>query len=551
MTPTPKAQGRHAPVLASLKEKRSMTAEHTIHDLMVIGGGVNGTGIAMDAAGRGLSVVLCEMNDLASATSSNSSKLIHGGLRYLEHYEFRLVKEALAERESLLRNAPHIMWPLRFRLPHRPHLRPAWMIRIGLFLYDHLAKRELLPGSNGIRFGADSPLVSDIAKGFEYSDGWVDDARLVVLCAMAARQSGADIKTRTRCVRAERQDGLWLVTLQEVDTGRQQRYRCRALVNAAGPWASKLFDEAMTLEAPKQIRLVKGSHIIVPKLHDEPEAYILQNEDNRIVFVIPYEDNFSLIGTTDVDYQGNPSEARISDEEVEYLCAVVNAHFKRKINAADVVWTYSGVRPLMDDEHGQAQKASRDYSLRGRCPQRRGAAAVGVRRQDHHLPQAGGGRHQRHLSFFPPGQGALDQNGSAARRQLRGSRQPGRGLTAAVPLVARGHDQAVCAHLRQPLPPFPGRLPGPRGSGRILRCHPHPEGSGLPGGVRMGQDSGRHHLAPQQAGPVSDGSGAGTAAPVPAKQAGSGTEPAGRLRPAAQRRPPSSRRRASSAGSGR
>ncbi|ATG73920.1 glycerol-3-phosphate dehydrogenase [Zobellella denitrificans] len=346
-----------------------MTAEHTIHDLMVIGGGVNGTGIAMDAAGRGLSVVLCEMNDLASATSSNSSKLIHGGLRYLEHYEFRLVKEALAERESLLRNAPHIMWPLRFRLPHRPHLRPAWMIRIGLFLYDHLAKRELLPGSNGIRFGENSPLVSDIAKGFEYSDGWVDDARLVVLCAMAARQSGADIKTRTRCVRAERQDGLWLVTLQEVDTGRQQRYRCRALVNAAGPWASKLFDEAMTLEAPKQIRLVKGSHIIVPKLHDEPEAYILQNEDNRIVFVIPYEDNFSLIGTTDVDYQGNPSEARISDEEVEYLCAVVNAHFKRKISAADVVWTYSGVRPLMDDEHGQAQKASRDYTFEVDAPE--------------------------------------------------------------------------------------------------------------------------------------------------------------------------------------
>ncbi|PSJ47769.1 glycerol-3-phosphate dehydrogenase [Zobellella endophytica] len=346
-----------------------MTAEHTIHDLMVIGGGVNGAGIAMDAAGRGLKVLLCEMNDLASATSSNSSKLIHGGLRYLEHYEFRLVKEALAERESLLRNAPHIMWPLRFRLPHRPHLRPAWMIRIGLFLYDHLAKRELLPGSRGIRFGENSPLVSEITKGFEYSDGWVDDARLVVLCAMAARQHGADIRTRTRCVRAERQNGLWLVTLQDTDTGRQQRYRCRALVNAAGPWASKLFDETMSLQAPKQIRLVKGSHIIVPRLHDEPEAYILQNEDNRIVFVIPYEDNFSLVGTTDVDYDGNPAEAAISGEEVDYLCAVVNAHFKRKISAADVVWTYSGVRPLMDDEHGDAQKASRDYSFEVDAPE--------------------------------------------------------------------------------------------------------------------------------------------------------------------------------------
>ncbi len=346
-----------------------MTSEQTIHDLLVVGGGVNGTGIAMDAAGRGLKVVLCEMNDLASATSSNSSKLIHGGLRYLEHYEFRLVKEALAERESLLRNAPHIMWPLRFRLPHRPHLRPAWMIRIGLFLYDHLAKRERLAGSNGLRFGEHSPLVGEIKKGFEYSDGWVDDARLVVLCAMAARHHGADIRTRTRCIRAERQDGLWKVTLQHNDSGERQTLRVRALINAAGPWASKLFDETMSLEAPKKIRLVKGSHIIVPRLHDEPEAYILQNEDNRIVFVIPYEDNFSLIGTTDVDYRGNPSEAAISAEEVDYLCAVVNDHFKRKISADDVVWTYSGVRPLMDDERGEAQKASRDYTFEVDAPQ--------------------------------------------------------------------------------------------------------------------------------------------------------------------------------------
>ncbi|OIN14026.1 glycerol-3-phosphate dehydrogenase [Oceanisphaera psychrotolerans] len=346
-----------------------MTSEQTIHDLLVVGGGVNGTGIAMDAAGRGLKVVLCEMNDLASATSSNSSKLIHGGLRYLEHYEFRLVKEALAERESLLRNAPHIMWPLRFRLPHRPHLRPAWMIRIGLFLYDHLAKRERLAGSNGLRFGENSSLVGEIKKGFEYSDGWVDDARLVVLCAMAARNHGADIRTRTRCIRAERQDGLWKVTLQHNDSGERQTLRVRALINAAGPWASKLFDETMSLKAPKKIRLVKGSHIIVPRLHDEPEAYILQNEDNRIVFVIPYEDNFSLIGTTDVDYQGNPSEAAISAEEVDYLCAVVNDHFKRKISADDVVWTYSGVRPLMDDERGEAQKASRDYTFEVDAPQ--------------------------------------------------------------------------------------------------------------------------------------------------------------------------------------
>lgn len=346
-----------------------MTSEQTIHDLLVVGGGVNGTGIAMDAAGRGLKVVLCEMNDLASATSSNSSKLIHGGLRYLEHYEFRLVKEALAERESLLRNAPHIMWPLRFRLPHRPHLRPAWMIRIGLFLYDHLAKRERLAGSTGLRFGENSPLVSEITQGFEYSDGWVDDARLVVLCAMAARQHGADIRPRTRCVRAERHQGLWRVTLQHTDSGEPYTLLTRALVNAAGPWASRLFDEAMTLPAPKQIRLVKGSHIVVPRLHDEPQAYILQNEDNRIVFVIPYEGEFSLVGTTDVDYEGNPSQARISDAEVDYLCAVVNAHFKRKISPADVVWTYAGVRPLMDDERGEAQKASRDYSFEVDAPE--------------------------------------------------------------------------------------------------------------------------------------------------------------------------------------
>jgi len=340
-----------------------MTSQQTIQDLIVIGGGVNGAGIAMDAAGRGLKVLLCEMNDLASATSSNSSKLIHGGLRYLEYYEFRLVREALAERESLLRNAPHIMWPLRFRLPHRPHLRPSWMIRAGLFLYDHLAKRDLLPGSRGIRFESDSPLVSHISRGFEYSDGWVDDARLVVLIAMAARERGADIRTRSRCVKAVRDGEFWAVTLQNSQTGEQETHYSRALVNAAGPWVSRLFDETMSAPPPKQIRLVKGSHIVVPRIHDEPQAYILQNEDNRIVFVIPYEDNFSLVGTTDVDYSGDPGEAVISPEETEYLISVVNSHFKHQISASDVVWSYAGVRPLMDDENGSAQKASRDYTF--------------------------------------------------------------------------------------------------------------------------------------------------------------------------------------------
>ncbi|WP_020679958.1 glycerol-3-phosphate dehydrogenase [Marinobacterium rhizophilum] len=340
-----------------------MTSEQTVQDLIVIGGGVNGAGIAMDAAGRGLKVMLCEMDDLASATSSSSSKLIHGGLRYLEHYEFRLVREALAERECLLRNSPHIMWPLRFRLPHRPHLRPAWMIRAGLFLYDNLARRELLPASNGIRFTPEGPLVNEITRGFEYSDGWVDDARLVVLVAKAAEEKGAQIRTRSRCIKAERDGDLWAVTLQCQRSHSEETHYCRTLVNAAGPWVSRLFNEAMSIPAPKQIRMVKGSHIVVPRIHDEHQAYILQNEDDRIVFVIPYEDNFSLVGTTDVDYQGDPRDAAISSEETDYLIAVVNRHFKHKISASDVVWSYSGVRPLMDGESGSAQKASRDYTF--------------------------------------------------------------------------------------------------------------------------------------------------------------------------------------------
>ncbi len=330
-------------------------------DLVVIGGGVNGTGIAMDAAGRGLKVLLCEMNDLASATSSNSSKLIHGGLRYLEHYEFRLVREALKEREALLRNSPHIMWPMRFRLPHQPHLRPGWMIRTGLFLYDHLARRELLPGSRSITFGSDSPLKPEITKGFEYSDGWVDDARLVVLMARKAEQMGASIQPRTRCTNAVREKKIWTITLQDSVTGAESKLSAKVLVNAAGPWASKLFAGTIAAPAPKQIRLVKGSHLVVPRLNSSDEAYILQNEDERIVFVIPYEEKFSLIGTTDVDYDGDPSLARISQEETDYLLKIVNTYFRRQTRPADVVWSYSGVRPLIDDEEN-AQKASRDYS---------------------------------------------------------------------------------------------------------------------------------------------------------------------------------------------
>jgi glycerol-3-phosphate dehydrogenase len=340
-----------------------MTVDHQHYDVVIVGGGVNGTGIAMDAAGRGLKVLLCEMNDLASATSSSSSKLIHGGLRYLEHYEFRLVQKALAERESLLRNSPHIMWPMRFRLPHRPHLRPAWMIRAGLFLYDHLAKREILAASKSIRFDESGPLKPDITRGFEYSDGWVDDARLVILTAKKAQQSGATILTRTKCVHAERGRDEWQITLRNTDTNANQTISAKCIVNAAGPWVSSLFGESLAMPAPKMIRMVKGSHIVVPRLNQEEEAYILQNEDNRIVFVIPYEDNFSLIGTTDVEYEGNPKEAKISPEETTYLLKIVNSHFKRQLEPSDVVWSYSGVRPLMDDEEENAQKASRDYTF--------------------------------------------------------------------------------------------------------------------------------------------------------------------------------------------
>ncbi len=339
-----------------------MNEQQPIVDLVVIGGGINGAGIAADAAGRGLNVMLCEMNDLAAATSSSSSKLIHGGLRYLEHYEFRLVKEALAEREVLLRKAPHIIWPLRFLLPHQPHLRPAWMIRAGLFLYDHLATRTTLGASKRVDFGPDSPLLAEITEGFEYSDGWVDDARLVILNAMAAKQAGATIKTRTRCVNASRSSTLWNVTLQDISKNKTEIIQTRMLVNATGPWVSHLFPDVLKLPAPKRLRLVKGSHIIVPRIHIGPEAFILQNKDERIVFVIPYEEKYSLIGTTDVEYQGDPADVAISQDEIDYLIAVTNEHFKHPIKAADIIWSYSGVRPLLDDNNSDsAQAVSRDY----------------------------------------------------------------------------------------------------------------------------------------------------------------------------------------------
>jgi glycerol-3-phosphate dehydrogenase len=335
-------------------------------DVLVVGGGVNGMGIARDAVGRGLSVWLCERDDLAAHTSSASTKLIHGGLRYLEQFEFALVGKALAEREVLLRAAPHIIWPLRFVLPHQPHLRPAWMIRIGLFLYDHLGRgRRTLPGSRRVRFGkhvTGEPLRDEFTQGFVYSDAWVQDARLVVLNAMDAARRGAKIETHTRCVSATRESDGWVAELESRD-GRRYTVRAKALVNAAGPWAASFLDNVAHIKHDHSLRLIKGSHIVVPKLYDHRYAYIFQQPDRRIVFAIPYERDFTLIGTTDIEYKDDPSHPVISDEETRYLCDAANRYFKKQLTAADVVWSYSGVRPLLQDEAGSASEVTRDYQL--------------------------------------------------------------------------------------------------------------------------------------------------------------------------------------------
>ena len=340
-------------------------------DVLIVGGGINGCGIARDLAGRGWRVVLCEKDDLASHTSSSSTKLIHGGLRYLEYYEFSLVRKALQEREVLLKSAPHIMWPLRFVMPHDPSMRPAWMIRIGLFLYDHLAKREVLPGSRSIDLrshAAGAPLKPQFKRGFVYSDGWVDDARLVVLNAVDARARGAEVLTRTRCVHAQRDADGWTATLEAADGG-VRTVRARAVVNAAGPWAeSFLRGVAQSAKgeplATRHLRLVKGSHIVVPRLFEHDHAYIFQNPDKRIIFAIPYQDEFTLIGTTDIELNGDdPGAARIAEEEIAYLCMQASRYFDKPVKPADVVWTYSGVRPLLDDASGDPSAVTRDYML--------------------------------------------------------------------------------------------------------------------------------------------------------------------------------------------
>ena len=334
-------------------------------DVAIIGGGINGCGIARDAAGRGLSVYLAEKSDLASGTSSASTKLIHGGLRYLEYYEFRLVREALMEREVLLRAAPHIIWPLRFVLPHHRGLRPAWLIRLGLFLYDHLGGRELLPAARRVDLSkniAGEPLKPEFRRGFEYSDCWVEDSRLVVLNAMDAADRGAVIETHTEAITAQRRGDFWRIALRD-ETGAEREVTARALVNAAGPWVAQLATERLGLPVAAPVRLVKGSHIVVGKLFTHDRAYIFQNADGRIVFAIPYERDFTLIGTTDLDYDGDPGEPRATEAEIAYLCSAASEYFRRPIKPSDVARTYSGVRPLFDDGASEAQAATRDYVL--------------------------------------------------------------------------------------------------------------------------------------------------------------------------------------------
>jgi len=336
-----------------------------IFDLAIVGGGINGCGIARDAAGRGNTVFLCEMNDLASGTSSWSTKLVHGGLRYLEYYEFRLVREALIEREILWQIAPHIIRPLRFVLPHHAGLRPAWLLRLGLFLYDHIGGRKLLPATRSVDLTSDAvgrPLIPNrYTRGFEYSDCFVDDARLVVLTARDAADRGAEIRTRTRAVSIRQVEGIWQLELENTTNGERSTIRARVLVNAGGPWVEDVLTRGAGINAKAKVRLVQGSHIVVRKLYEHDRAYIFQNGDGRIIFLIPYQDDFTLIGTTDQDFDGDPAQVKATPAEIKYLCEAASEYLVKPVHPDDVVWTYSGVRPLYDDGASEAKAATRDY----------------------------------------------------------------------------------------------------------------------------------------------------------------------------------------------
>jgi glycerol-3-phosphate dehydrogenase len=336
----------------------------TDFDLAIVGGGINGAGIARDAAGRGFKVLLVEQNDLASGTSSASTKLIHGGLRYLEHGWFRLVREALGEREVMLRMAPHLIRPMRFVLPAEPGARPLWLIRLGLFLYDHLGGRALLPGTDSIDLSRDplgAPLKGQYRRGFEYSDCAADDSRLVVLSALDAAERGAIIRTRTRCLGAERAE-RWTLLLES--HGRREVASARVLINATGPWIGEFARSVLQQGAPPELRLDKGSHIVVRRLFEPDRGYLLQAPDRRIVFALPFEREFTLIGTTDTPYSGDPGTVAPSRDEIAYLCAIVNDHFRAFISPADVVWAFAGVRSLYGDGSTKPQDTMRDYVLR-------------------------------------------------------------------------------------------------------------------------------------------------------------------------------------------
>lgn len=366
----------------------AQSTKEDITDLFVIGGGINGCGIARDAAGRGLSVALAEMNDLASATSSASTKLFHGGLRYLEFFEFRLVREALMERETLLKAMPHISWPMRFILPYHEDMRfesdtptsrllglfmpwmkgrrPAWLIRLGLFIYDHLGGRKLLPPTRTVKLAQATegkPLQDRFAMAYEYSDCWVEDSRLVVLNARDAEARGAKIMTRTKVISAQSKDGIWRIETRNTENNELQTFYARMLVNAGGPWVGDIIQSKLRLNSREGVRLVRGSHIVTRKLYDHEKCYFFQGTDGRIIFAIPYETDFTLIGTTDVEHTDPSVEPECSVEEQKYLLGFANQYFSRELNRDDIVWTYSGVRPLYDDAASSATAATRDYTL--------------------------------------------------------------------------------------------------------------------------------------------------------------------------------------------
>ena len=349
---------------AHTDQESATNATDDVFDVCVIGGGVNGAGVARDAAGRGLSVVLLEKDDLAQGTSSRSGKLVHGGLRYLEYYEFRLVREALIEREVLLESAPHIIWPMRFVLPHSKEDRPAWLVRLGLFLYDHLGGRKKLPATRVLNL-QDAPegtsLKSQYKKAFEYSDCWVDDARLVLLNALDAAERGADIRTRTRCNSARRKNGLWNITSEDVTTGVQSQVTARCIINAAGPWVNNVINTCSAVSSKRKVRLVKGSHIVVNKFWEGEQAYLVQNFDKRVIFINPYEQGKALIGTTDIPFDGNADDVCIDQSEIDYLLTAVNRYFEKPLTHDDVLHSFSGVRPLYDDNSDNPSAVTRDY----------------------------------------------------------------------------------------------------------------------------------------------------------------------------------------------